>query len=151
MTLLLGFRIEHGPGPVRFAVILQLQRIPADQRLRRSHKPVQRLLIIPHQRQIPGVRRVACHDQQNRNLMLIAAGHFQVVGQILENQAFIQCAEGSGEFAEVVGRADDQAVRFTDGIENRCQPVPADAVALVLFFFASFLIFLASFVLFLLL
>ena len=69
--------------------------------------------------------------------MLIAAGRFQVVCQVLEDQALIQRTEGSGEFTEVVRRANDQAVRLTDGIQNGRQAVPADAVTLVLFFFAS--------------
>ena len=62
MSLLPCRRIKHRPRPVCLAVILQLQGIAADQDIRRPHEPAQRLLVIPDERQIGRIRRVAGHD-----------------------------------------------------------------------------------------
>ena len=43
MALLLVIGVKHAPWPVRLAVVLQLERIPCDQHLRRPHKSAQRL------------------------------------------------------------------------------------------------------------
>ena len=74
MAALFFFGIEHCPFPVGFAVVLELQSIAADKSFGRTDKAAQRLLIILNQMLIHRVGRVARHNQQNRNLPLVAAG-----------------------------------------------------------------------------
>ena len=138
VTIPLRFRIEHGPFPVGSAVIPKLQGVTADEDFSRSHKTAQSLLIVPKQMLVHGIMRVAGHDQQNRNRMCIAAGRFQVVGQILEDQTLIERPEGSRQLGKIIGGADDQSVGFPDGVEDWRQAVSADAVSLELFLFAAF-------------
>ena len=82
MAMLFFFRVEQRPRPIGFAVILQLECITADEELRRPYEARQGLLIIAKESEISGVRRVAGHDQQHRNGMLVAAGHVGVIGQV---------------------------------------------------------------------
>ena len=132
MAELLRFGVEHGPGPVHLAVVLELERIAADKNLRGSHKAAQGLLIALQQVCVHRVRCVTGHDQQHGDWLLVTAGRFHVVGQALEHQPLIESPEGSLHLTEVIGRADNQPVRLTDGVQHLRQPIPADTVSLVL-------------------
>jgi len=136
MALSLCFFVKE-PRPVRLAVILELERIAADEDFRWSHKSVQTLLIPVEKICICGVRRIARHDQQHGDRVGIAAWDICVVGQILEYEPLKQRAEGCGHFRKIVGRADDQAVCFPNGIQHRRQTITANAVTFVFFFLAS--------------
>ena len=69
--------------------------------------------------------------------MLIAAWRFQIIGQVLEDQALIKRMEGSGQVRKVIGRADDQAVGFPDRVQYRRQAVTAYTVPFESFFFTA--------------
>ena len=96
VPLLLARRIEERPGPVGFAIVLQLEGVAADEHFRGTNEAVQNLLVILHQSHIHVVRRIARHDQQYRNGILVAARLLNVVSQMLEYQPFIQGTERSG-------------------------------------------------------
>ena len=128
MSLLFCFRIEHGPWPVRLAVILQLQRVTTDEYLCGSHKAAERLLVVLHHIQVHGIRGITCHHEQYRNRMLIAARRFQIIGQILKDQALIKCPEGCRQLAEIVRRSDDQSIRLSYCIQYRRKPILADTM-----------------------
>ena len=99
VALLLSLRVEDRPRPVGFAVILQLQRVAAEQNLRRADKALERAAVILHQLLIHRIRRVARHHKKHRDGMRIAAWVFAVVGQVLEDQALIQRAERRRDLA----------------------------------------------------
>ena len=88
MASLFCFPIEI-PGPVRLAVILELERIAADECFGRSDKAAQCLLIVLDQPAICCIGRIAGHDQENRDHMLIAAKRIHAVSKVLENKPFI--------------------------------------------------------------
>ena len=69
--------------------------------------------------------------------MLIAARHFHIIGQVLEDQALVKCPEGCRQFSEIIRRSDDQSVCFPDRIQYRRKAVPADAVSFELLLLAS--------------
>ena len=119
MAQLLLFGIKHRPLPIRFAVVLELERVAADEYLGWSDKAIQRMLIIFEQTLVGIIGRVTRHDQQNRNRTVVTTRSFDVIGQILKDQALIERTEGSGHLAEVIRRANDQAVRFSDRVEHR--------------------------------
>ena len=53
--------------------------------------------------------RLPClHYKQNRNGVSITAWSFNIVGQILKNQPFIQSAERCGHFRKIIWRTDDK-------------------------------------------
>ena len=125
------------PGPVGFCVVPDLERISAHKDLGRAHEAGKRLLIIAKQVEIAVIRRVARHDEQYWDQVLVAADQVHAVGEVLEDQPLIQRPEGGGQLPKVIRRADDQPVRCPDVIQDRRQAVTADAVPLESFLFAS--------------
>ena len=89
--------VEHCPGPVSLAVVLELEGVSAHEYFRRADKALQSLLIVAHKTLIHPVGSIAGHDEKNRNPPRIAAGILTVVGEVLENQPLVQCPEGSSQ------------------------------------------------------
>ena len=136
VTDFLGIGIKKVPGPVCLAVVLKLERISANKRIGRADKAVQRLPVVFDQARIVGIRGVACQNEQDRNGVRVAAVVFNVVRKVLEYEPLVQRPEGCRNFGQVVGRADNQAVRFANGIQHGRKAVPANAVPLVFLLFA---------------
>ena len=63
---------------------------------------------------------------------MVTAGRFPVIGQILKHKTFIEGPEGGRHLAEIIGRADDQPVRYANGVQHLRQSIAADAVSFVL-------------------
>ena len=133
----LCFRIKIRPLPICLTIILQLQRISADKYLRRTDKITKSPLIILQKPLIHRIRRVAGHDQQYRDRVLVTAGSLPVIGQILKNKSLIQRPERCRPFPQIIGRTDDQPVGFTDGIQDLSQTIPADAVTFIFLLLTS--------------
>ena len=89
----LGLRVKHSPSPVGLPVITYLEGVTADQNLSRAHKAAQGLLIVAQKRPVHVVRRIAGHDEQYRDRVIIAARALNVIGQILEDQTLIERPE----------------------------------------------------------
>ena len=92
------------------------------------------LLRMPEEADLPGAVTAPAGPKDR---LFGAAGRLKVVGDILEHQPFVQGAERGGKVAEVVGRANYQAVGAAYGVQNRRQAVAADAAALVCLSFAA--------------
>ena len=78
--------------------ILDLQGIGADQDLGGSNEGAEGALIALQHLIIPNLGieilgRIAGHNHQHRNLLLVVASDLGFVGQGLEDQPFIQCPE----------------------------------------------------------
>jgi len=69
--------------------------------------------------------------------MRIAAGRFQIIRQVLENQALIESPEGRRQFSKIIRRSDNQSIRLSYRIQNRRESILADAVPFELLPLAS--------------
>ena len=137
VTLLLCFNIEIRPYPIGLAVILQLEGISADKYLGRTNENVEYLLISLHEIEIHRIRRIAGHDEKHGNSVLITAGRFGVVCQILKDEPLVECSEGCRHLTEVIGRAYYQTVRFSDCVKHGRKSVLYYAMPFILLFLAT--------------
>ena len=93
------------PGPVGPAIVFQLQRVAASQDLRRTHKAVERLLILLQDLYIVSCGCIAGHDKQHGDGFGIAAGSLPVIGQVLEHHPLVEGTERSTYIPQIVVQA----------------------------------------------
>lgn len=61
----------------------------------------------------------------------------RVIGEVWEEKTFIEGAEGGGEVAEIVRRADDQPISAPDGLKHWGKAILLDARPFEFLFLAA--------------